>query len=195
MTATSGTVSGNTSIAVTGHTNSLGLNDATLAALVSRLDADGSISRADMISILTSVGAGGSVSATDFADLKTIITDAATLNMADYVRVLAGDVVNGNRANATYQGQTLGNLTAGSSAAHLDDLIDKWFLGTDLPDPQDGETGSYNLTYVECARGVVFRYAVAQRRASGRPGGLLLHFYSRRDRRQQSGSDPEHAPR
>ena len=91
------------------------------------LDADGSLGRADMIQILTSVGASGTVSATDLADLKTILTDAAQYNMPGYVQVLAGDVVNGNVANANYQGAALGNLAAGSSAAQLDDLIDKWF--------------------------------------------------------------------
>ena len=30
--------------------------------------------------------------------------------MPSYVQVLAGDVVNGNAANATYQGKPLGNL-------------------------------------------------------------------------------------
>ena len=53
--------------------------------------------------------------------------------MPGYVQVLAGDVVNGNAANATYLGQPLGNLAVGSSAAQLNDLINKWFLGTDLP--------------------------------------------------------------
>ena len=110
-----------------------GLKDATLASLVQKLDADGSLSRADMIQILTSVGSGGTVSATDMADLKTIITNAAQYNMPSYVQVLAGDVVNGNTANAHYQGAALGNLAAGSTATKLDDLIGKWFLGTDLP--------------------------------------------------------------
>ena len=36
--------------------------------------------------------------------------------MPGYVQVLASDVVNGNAANATYQGQPLGNLAVGSSA-------------------------------------------------------------------------------
>ena len=44
------------------------------------------------------------MTATDFTDLKTIITDAAQYNMPSYVQVLASDVVNGNTANAHYQG-------------------------------------------------------------------------------------------
>src|SRR5262249_49480939 len=50
-----------------------------------------------------------------------------------YVQVLAGDVVNGNPANAHFQGQTLGNLAAGSTARQLNELVDKWFLGADHP--------------------------------------------------------------
>ena len=68
-----------------------------------KLDADGSLSRADMIQILTSVGAGGTLSATDLSDLKTILANAAQYNMPNYVQVLAGDVVNGSPANADYQ--------------------------------------------------------------------------------------------
>ena len=107
-----------------------------------KLDADGSLNRADMIQILTSVGSSGTVSATDMADLKTILANAAQYNMPSYVQVLAGDVVNGNVANADYQGAPLGNLAAGSSAVQLDDLIGKWFLGADLP-----ALSSNTLTY------------------------------------------------
>jgi hypothetical protein len=103
-----------------------------------------------MIQILTSVGSSGTVSATDMADLKTILANAAQYNMPSYVQVLAGDVVNGNVANADYQGAPLGNLAAGSSAAQLDKLIGKWFLGTDLP-----ALTSTALTY-ETASGSLF---------------------------------------
>ena len=70
--------------------------------------------------------------------MKTILGEAATLNMPGYVQVLAGDVINGNPANANYQGQPLGNLAVGSTATQLNELIDKWFLGTDTP-----ATGGY----------------------------------------------------
>jgi hypothetical protein len=119
-----------------------GLQDPVLAALVQKLVAAGPLNRADMIQILTSVGAGGTVSATDLSDLKKILAAAAQYNMPGYVQVLAGDVVNGNPANAQYQGAPLGNLAAGSSAAQLDKLVDKWFLGTDLPALTSG-----SLTY------------------------------------------------
>ena len=89
-----------------------------------------------MIRILRSVAANGTLSATDLADLRTIVgADAAKLNMPGYVQVLANDVVYANPANAHYQGQTLGNLAANSTATQLNDLVNKWFMGTDLPDP------------------------------------------------------------
>jgi hypothetical protein len=114
----------------------LDLVDPTLAALTQSLDADGSISRADMIAILRSVeGEGdGVVDSQDMSDLRTIIESSSTLAMPDYVSVLAKDVVYGNPANVYYAGTKLGNLAVGSKAAQLDRLIDKWFFGTDLPD-------------------------------------------------------------
>jgi hypothetical protein len=131
VTAKSGTAAGAATVTILA--NSGNLQDAALAKLVQSLDADGSISRNDMLQILRSVSAVGSVGAADFSDLKKILNEASTLNMPSYVQVLASDVINGNAANATYQGQTLGNLAVGSSATQLNDLIGKWFLGSDEP--------------------------------------------------------------
>lgn len=115
-------------------TGFLGLKTARLAQLTQSLDVDGSISRADMIAILqAAAGDDKLVDATELADLRTIVSNASTLRMENYVMVLAGDVVNGNPANATYQGATLGNLAAGSSADLLGKLVNKWFLGADHP--------------------------------------------------------------
>ena len=133
ITAGSGSIKG-TAVATVAATGFLALKDTALAAEVQKLDADGSISRNDMIQILdTVVSDGVLLSSTDFSDLKTILGDATTLKMPAYVQVLAGDVINGNAANANYQGQTLGNLAAGSSSSLLSKLVGKWFLGTDHP--------------------------------------------------------------
>jgi hypothetical protein len=113
--------------------NPWNLQNTALAGLVQSLDADGSINRQDMIQILRSVGADGTVDTTEFSDLKKVLTQAATLKMPDYVLALAGDVVNGNAANAAFQGKSLGNLTAGSTSVQLNNLIDKWFFGADHP--------------------------------------------------------------
>ncbi|MGA2033365.1 MAG: C2 family cysteine protease [Thermoguttaceae bacterium] len=115
--------------------NFLGLTDSALAALTQNLfTRDGSVTRADMIQILVKVDqAGRVVSGADFNDLKTILNDAAVLNMPGYVQVLAGDIVNGNTANADYQGQPLGELAAGSPSTTLYKLTAKWFYGADHP--------------------------------------------------------------
>ena len=123
----------------------MGIKDSSLSSLTQSLDADGSISRADVIQILRTAETlnGGVISQGILSDLKTLLADASALNMPGYVQVLAGDVINGNTANADYQGQALGNLSVGSTAAQLDDLIDKWFLGTDLP-----STGGYGYSSI-----------------------------------------------
>jgi hypothetical protein len=143
ITATAG---GFTSTAtVTLITAFMGIKDPTLSSLTQSLDADGSISRTDVVQILRTAETlnGGVISQGVMTDLKTLLADASALNMSGYVQVLAGDVIKGNTANAHYQGQTLGNLAVGSSATQLDDLIGKWFLGTDLP-----STGGYGYSTV-----------------------------------------------
>ena len=131
VTAKVGAVTG--SVTVSLLDDPVNLHGAALANLVRSLDADGSISRLDMIQILRSVGADGVVDSTEFGDLKRILGLATTLNIPGYVQSLADDVVNGNLANATFQGQSLGDLTPGSTAAKLNMLVDKWFLGADHP--------------------------------------------------------------
>ncbi|HEV3344229.1 MAG TPA: LEPR-XLL domain-containing protein, partial [Pirellulales bacterium] len=131
ITAKSGSLSATATATVQANTG--GLQNAFLSKLVTSLDADGSISRADMIQIFSAVAANGAVTASEFSDLKTILGEATSLAMPGYVQTLASDVVNGNVANATYQGQKLGNLATGSSATQLNDLVGKWFLGTDEP--------------------------------------------------------------
>jgi hypothetical protein len=135
VTASAGSLSGTARVTVTGNGgSSLGLKDPTMASLAQSLfSRDGLINRADMIQILDAADQHNAVSATDFGDLKIILGDAATLKIPGYVQVLAGDVVNGNTANATYQAQKLGNLAAGSSSSVLSKLVGKWFLGADLP--------------------------------------------------------------
>ena len=131
VTAKVGTVTGTVTVSLLDDPTNL--HNAALATLVQSLDADGSISRLDMIQILRSVGADGVVDTTEFGDLKRILGLASTLNMPGYVQSLAEDVINGNLANATFQGQALGDLAVGTTAAQLNMLVDKWFLGADHP--------------------------------------------------------------
>ncbi len=105
-----------------------------MASLLGSLFVDQSIDRNDMIQLLRAAGSdNGVVDATEVADLKYLLANAVAYAVPDYVRHLASDIVNGNRANATFLGQTLGNLVAGSSETQLNKLIDKWFRGADHP--------------------------------------------------------------
>ncbi len=101
-------------------------------AAVNAAYTDNSISRVEMISLLRSVGADGSVSNAELTDLRTL-TSSISIVMPNHVRALARNVVFFNVANTSYQGMAAGNLADGSSATLLNNLIDKWFLGSDLP--------------------------------------------------------------
>ncbi len=166
ITAKSGTLSASVKIAVVAPaptptptptpaptpspTPTNGLQNAALSSLVSSLDADGSLSRSDMIAILRSTGNDGIVDSTELNDLRYLLANSSTFHIASFVQVLAGDVVNGNAANARYLGQAAGNLVAGSSASLLNNLVDKWFLGTDAP-----TINNSSLTY-KSATGTLF---------------------------------------
>jgi autotransporter-associated beta strand protein len=119
---------------------SLYAQDPAMFNLVESLFADqAAINRADMIQILDSAVVDGAVSSAALRALETVTLpqNEALLKMPNYVAVLAADVVQGNPANASYQGQPLGNLadqgTAALRATALADLVGKWFYGTDLP--------------------------------------------------------------
>ncbi|AMV35486.1 Calpain family cysteine protease [Pirellula sp. SH-Sr6A] len=109
------------------------LTNSALRSLVSSLHADSSISRLEMIQILRSVGTDGVVGSDELADLRLLVSSNSGFLMPTYVRELARDVVQSNPANSKFRGQTAGNLSVGSSATLLNNLIDKWFLGADLP--------------------------------------------------------------
>jgi hypothetical protein len=116
-----------------------------------------SFDRREMINLLAQVGRDG-VDEGEFNFLRGIIGDPGVA-MPAHVRNLANKVVNGDRANNWYQGvnvwggQPMGNLAPGSSATHLQLLVNKWFLGLDRPLASD-ETGA---TYAyAAANGTLF---------------------------------------
>src|ERR1043165_6121315 len=114
------------------------LQDASLRSLAQTdYTKDGSLSRNDMIGIFREVAQDGQVTTKELSDLQNLVSHGMTdLGMALYVKDLSNDVVNYNLANKHFQGQTLlstGQLAAGPYAAQLNTLVDKWFLGKDLP--------------------------------------------------------------
>ncbi len=133
VTARLGNISGSATVQVSAADTTSPLKDPAISTLVAQLYADSELNRTDVISILRSAGNDGSVSATELADLRLIVSSTSSYTIPSYVRALATDVVNSNPANLRYQGQAAGNLAAGSNATLLNNLVDKWFLGTDLP--------------------------------------------------------------
>ena len=127
------------------------LTDAALKANVLPAAKDNAISYTEMLKILTDVEPGG-LSASEFADLKTLVgvfnkNDGLAVN--SYVYDISQNVVNGDAANKNWTGgalstEALGNLVIGSSQTQVSRLIQKWFLGADLPQPRFSDvTGTY----------------------------------------------------
>ena len=133
VTARSGTVSTNVAVTVTAALPPSGIRDAALRSLFDTLYVDSSLSRTEMMQILRSTGTDGSVSAQELADLRWLVGSTSSIVMPSYVRELARDVVNDSPANRFYQGAAAGNLVAGSQGSLLNKLVDKWFLGADVP--------------------------------------------------------------
>jgi hypothetical protein len=141
VTAKSGSIVGTASVKLTAASpvNDMssgpfsGISNAPLRNLTETYYADGSITRPEMIQLLRSVGADGIVDSVELADLRYLVANGAKFNIPAYVQNLASDVVNRNQANSFYQGESLGDLTIGSTSTHLNKLVDKWFLGTDRP--------------------------------------------------------------
>jgi hypothetical protein len=115
--------------------------DAALRSLGRSLFADNRLDRNDMLKLLRSAQDGGVIDAAEYRDLRKIAANAQLFGSQDHVWKLTSYVVMGNAANARYQGAALGNLTANASSAHLQKLVNKWFVGADRPAAQ----GTYRL--------------------------------------------------
>ena len=119
------------------------LADPTVRSLARVEYRDMLFDRGDALNLFNEVAQDGTVSANEFSDLQkmagTILQEPADVNY------LFTQVVDGNTANAHYQGGVLGNLKSGSSATQLNKLVDKWFDGTDLP--AIGNTGTTAVAY------------------------------------------------
>ena len=139
------------------------LINSQLNTLVSSGIADNVYTYQEVLSLLDTVAAGG-VTATEWTDLKTVYDNASPLFASDYVKTITYDVVYGNLANAKWWGgaktatgvAVLGDMSANTSETNARRLIDKWFLGADLPMPVAGGDTATG----KAATGV-FTYAVA----------------------------------
>jgi hypothetical protein len=126
--------------------------DPAIAAEIASEEQNGSLSYNAVLTILDSAAAGG-MTASKFAALQSF---AAELNapggvsVTTYVQQITDDVIDGNSANATWNGGAptatrLGNLSAASSQTQADELIGEWFLGANLPSLSLSAVGQANL--------------------------------------------------
>lgn len=163
ISARTGTVVGTITVTVTTPPPQTGLRDASLRSTLNSLYADGSLNRTEMIQLLRSAGTDGTVDQTELTDLRWLVS-STSFAMPSYVRELARDVVNENPANRFFQGTSAGNLIAGSNSSLLNKLVDKWFLGADMP-----ALTSASLTY-QISTGNLFNGAPS--RADTRQGSI-----------------------
>lgn len=128
------------------------LANAGIAADVANDLSSGSLSYASVLSILEDAAEGG-MTASKFSTLQTFASElnaSGGISVSPYVQQIADDVIDGNSANATWNGGAatatrLGNLTATSSQTQADELIGEWFLGTNLPSLNLAQLGQENL--------------------------------------------------
>lgn len=114
------------------------IKDATLKADLTAAVSDGDLSYNEMLKIVKDAEKGG-ISAEEFSDLKYVVSNMKdTFSTSSYVYDISNRFVNGDTANVNWHGGSstatvLGNLSSGSSEAQTDKLVQKWFLGGDLP--------------------------------------------------------------
>ena len=166
-------------------TSSLG--DAGIRNRIELAIADSSVGYQEMLELLQAAAAEG-ISATEFADLQAVYANAKSVFDSDYLRAISFGVIHANPANAKWWGGAkaagevaeLGNMAAGMSAVNAGRLVDKWFLGKDLPMPVVGgdtannkaSSGVYN--YVIAAGPVFVDGAVATDVNQGNAGTCYL---------------------
>jgi hypothetical protein len=114
------------------------IQDAGIRSLAKADFRDQVLGRDDMLGIFNEVEQRGNVTAVELGGLQAIAQNSALFSGVADVQNLSAKVALGNFANAHYQGQRLGNLAAGATADHLEDLVDKWFLGLDHPNSRIG---------------------------------------------------------
>ncbi len=117
------------------------------------------LTRADLIGLFAEAEADGVITTAELTALQAL-ANTTIVPMPAAVRDLAGKVVDGNPANANFEGQALGNVVPGASAVQMNDLVQKWFYGADHPQ-----------TDIDWTTGQPFQYALASGSLFG-PSGV-----------------------
>jgi VCBS repeat-containing protein len=136
------------------------LTNDSLKTLTLQASSDNTYTYQEILAILESAAAGG-ITSSEWVDLKSIYTNASDSFASDYLDKITYNVIYTNTANAKWWGgatsysnvETLGNMFAGMSEQKTGWLIDKWFMGLDLPmpiaggDPADTESSADTYNY------------------------------------------------
>ena len=121
-------------------------------ALLQKYGSNGAIGYDGMLSLLDAETSGGMTSAKMNAlqGVANLLNVAGGVATSAYVQQITDDVIDGDSANAYWNGggvaTALGNLSAASTAAQASELIGKWFLGSDLPSTDLSSAGMYNYS-------------------------------------------------
>lgn len=126
--------------------------DPALATDIAKHLQNGSLSYNSVLAILEDAAVGG-MTASKFAALQSFASElnaSGGVSVSPYVQQIVDDVIDGNSANATWNGGAptatkLGDLSATSSQTQADDLIGEWFLGANLPSLSLAAVGEANL--------------------------------------------------
>jgi hypothetical protein len=119
-------------------------------------EVNGSLSYSGMLAVLQDADTSGMTAQkmTGLQQLAAELNTAGGIQTSSYVQQITDDIVLGNSANAYWNGGSstataLGNLTASSTQTQLQELIGKWFLGTDMPSTDLTAVGQTNqsVTY------------------------------------------------
>ena len=113
------------------------------ADLSAELGPGRTLTYAGLLKILEDAASGG-MSAAKYQSLQTLASwlngsGANTISTSAYLEFIADDVIDGQGRSSGFGGLGIlgagrsGGLSATSTAAQVDDLIDQWFLGTNEP--------------------------------------------------------------
>jgi hypothetical protein len=137
-----------------------GLSTASICADMKAAEVNGTVTYSGLEKLFADLAgklsaSKSSLTAAELSDLKAIAANLDNgMSASSYLVSVTNALVDGNAANATWTGGAasatkLGELTVGSSATQLSELVGKWFLGTDLPSSSlvvDGKSGSVSYS-------------------------------------------------
>jgi hypothetical protein len=112
---------------------------------------NGSLGYSSVLSILDDAAVVG-MTASKFGTLQSFASELNApggISVSPYMEQIADDVIDGNSANATWNGGAatatrLGNLGPTSTQTQADELIGEWFLGANLPSLSLAPVGQAN---------------------------------------------------